>query len=311
MDERLVTLIFENQQAERLDKFLTACLPEFSRSRIQKLIENGLVTLDGHAPRKAGQMLEGRITVVLRIPPAEPSALTPEAIPLQVVFENDDLLVVDKPAGMVVHPAVGHPTGTLVHAALAHAPDIQGIGGVHRPGVVHRLDKDTSGLIVMAKNDQTHRWLQDQFRQRKAHKTYLALVDGRPPTPTGRIEAAIGRDPRNRHKMAVVSAGKGRPATSEYCTLEIFPEHSLLEVHPITGRTHQIRLHLAFLGCPVAGDLVYGRKCSTIPLERHFLHAARLSIHLKGESAPRRFVAPLPVELSQLLEAFRRAARQP
>jgi 23S rRNA pseudouridine1911/1915/1917 synthase len=207
---------------------------------------------------------------------------------------------------MVVHPAAGHATGTLVHAALAHAPEMEGVGGEVRPGVVHRLDKNTSGLILLAKNDLSHRWLQDQFRLRKTNKTYLALVDGRPPTPHGRIEAPIGRDPSQRKQMAIVSASKGRDAVSEYRTLESFDEHTLLEVHPITGRTHQIRLHAAFVGCPVVGDTVYGRRKPTLPLKRHFLHAARLEIRLRNEKKPHTFEAPLPDELERILEQLRK-----
>jgi 23S rRNA pseudouridine1911/1915/1917 synthase len=171
--------------------------------------------------------------------------------------------------------------------------------------VVHRLDKDTSGIILLAKNERAHRWLQDQFRLRKVEKDYLALVDGRPPTPTGRVEAPIGRDPQQRRQMAVTTPAKGREATSEYRTLEVFPEHTLLEVHPITGRTHQIRLHMAFLGCPIVGDMVYGRRRPSLPLERHFLHAQRLTIRLPGEVAARAFSAPLPAELEGVLERLR------
>ena len=305
MSDRLVTLVFDEHQAQRLDKFLAAGLPEFSRSRLQGLIREGFVTVDGSVVQKTGKVLESETVVQVRIPPPEPSSLTPEAIPLDILFENDDLMVVDKPAGMVVHPSAGHRSGTLVNAALSHAPGMEGVGGEQRPGVVHRLDKDTSGLILLAKNDQAHRWLQSQFRERKAQKSYLALVDGSPPTPTGRIEAAIGRDPRMRKQMAVVAPGKGREAVSEYRTMRRFSAHTLLEVYPVTGRTHQIRLHLAFLGCPVAGDTVYGRRHSTLPLERHFLHAARLTIRLRGEKEPRTFSAPLPPELEAILEQLR------
>jgi 23S rRNA pseudouridine1911/1915/1917 synthase len=306
VSDRLVSLVFEEPQAQRLDKYLAACLPEFSRTRLQGLIEDGLVTVDGALPRKAGQLLDGRAVIQVHIPPPVPSELTPEDIPLEIVFENEDMIVVNKPAGMVVHPAAGHDSGTLVHAALAHAPDIEGIGGEQRPGVVHRLDKDTSGLILLAKNDLAHRWLQDQFRLRKVQKTYLALVDGHPPTPAGRIEAPVGRDTQARKKMAIVTPQKGRPAISEYQTLETFPDHTLLEMHPITGRTHQIRLHLAFLGCPVVGDTVYGRHKPSVPLSRHFLHAYRLTVLLRGESQPRTFEAPLPEELVRVLENLRR-----
>jgi 23S rRNA pseudouridine1911/1915/1917 synthase len=302
VNERLFKVYFQREQQQRLDKFLVTVLPDFSRSRLQALIRAGLVTIDGQIARKAGQMLENGSLVQVRVPPPEPSDLSPEAIPLDIVFENADLLVVNKQAGMVVHPAAGHSSGTLVHAALAHAPHIKGVGGEQRPGVVHRLDKDTSGLILLAKNDAAHHWLQNQFRARQVEKMYLALVDGHPPTPRGRVEAAIGRDPAQRKKMAVLPAGKGRAAFTEYHTLQSFPAHTLLEVHPLTGRTHQIRLHLAFLGCPVVGDTVYGRAHPSQPLARYFLHAARLTIRLPGEVVPRTFEAPLPEALSHILE---------
>lgn len=308
MSERLVILNFDEEKAQRLDKFLVSCLQEFSRSRLQSLIKKGLVKIDGVPAYKTGQKLEGQAKVEVLIPATEPSDLVPEEIPLDIVFENDDLMVVNKPAGMVVHPSAGHASGTLVHAALAHAPDMEGVGGELRPGVVHRLDKNTSGLILLAKNDRTHRWLQDQFRLRKVKKVYLALVDGHPPTPMGRIEAPIGRDPKNRKKMAIVSPQKGRAAISEYNTLESFPSSTLLEVKPETGRTHQIRVHLAFLGCPVVGDTVYGRRHSSLPLKRHFLHAARLSIRLPGQERLTTFEAQLPSELAQALQDLRRTA---
>jgi len=306
VSDRLDIFHFEEPKPQRLDKFLVACLEEFSRSRLQGLIKGGLVTVDGVPVYKASQMLDRSCMVQVRIPPAGPGNLAPESIPLDIVFENDDLLVVNKPAGMVVHPAAGHASGTLANAALGHAPEMEGIGGQQRPGVVHRLDKDTSGLILMAKNDRAHLWLQDQFRQRSVIKIYIALVDGHPPTPVGRIEAPIGRDTKQRKLMAIVAPQKGREAISEYHTLETFPNQTLLEVHPITGRTHQIRLHLAFVGCPVAGDTVYGRQHSTIPIKRHFLHAARLTIRLPGEKTPRTFEAPLPEELNTVLEGLRR-----
>lgn len=305
MNERLVVFQFEEGQAQRLDKFLVTCLPEFSRSRLQAMINDGLVSVDGVPARKSGQMLEGAEHVQVHIPPPQPSELIPEDIPLDVIFENDDVLVINKPAGMVVHPAAGHFSGTLVHAALAHAPEMEGIGGEQRPGVVHRLDKNTSGLILLAKNDLSHRWLQDQFRLRKVEKTYLALVDGQPPTPRGRVEAAIGRDTHQRKQMAITPSSKGRAAISTYLTLENFQNHTLLEFHPLTGRTHQIRLHAAFLGCPVVGDTLYGRRHPSLPIKRHFLHAASLTIRLPREQEPRSFNAPMPDELLQILETLR------
>jgi 23S rRNA pseudouridine1911/1915/1917 synthase len=305
VNERLVVFQFEEGQAQRLDKFLVTCLPEFSRSRLQAMINDGLVSVDGVPARKSGQMLEGAEHVQVHIPPPQPSELIPEGIPLDVIFENDDVLVINKPAGMVVHPAAGHSSGTLVHAALAHAPEMEGIGGEQRPGVVHRLDKNTSGLILLAKNDLSHRWLQDQFRLRKVEKTYLALVDGQPPTPRGRVEAAIGRDTHQRKQMAITSSSKGRAAISTYLTLENFQNHTLLEFHPLTGRTHQIRLHAAFLGCPVVGDTLYGRRHPSLPIKRHFLHAASLTIRLPREQEPHSFNAPMPDELLQILETLR------
>ena len=306
MSDRLEVFQFEKEEKERLDVFLTACLPEFSRSRIQGLIRDSFVSVDGEAVTKTGRDLEPGERVEIRIPPRAPSGLIAENILLDIVFENDDLMVVNKPAGMVVHPSPGHDSGTLVHAVLGHAPEMEGIGGEERPGIVHRLDKETSGLIVIAKNEQAHRWLQDQFRTRTVEKIYLALVDGKPPTPSGRVEAPIGRNSTHRKLMSVVPLEKGREAVSEYRTLESFPAHTLLEIHPLTGRTHQIRVHLAFLGCPVVGDTVYGKKKSTVELDRHFLHAYRLKIILPGESEPRIFEAGLPVELERALEEVRR-----
>ncbi len=306
MSERVVRLRFEKQTSERLDKFLAASLPEFSRSRIQGLIADGCVDVNGRAAGKAGQPLEAGAALTVRIPPPAPVDLIPEQIPLDVIFENDDLLVVNKPAGMVVHPAAGHSSGTLVNAVLGYDAEIEGIGGEERPGVVHRLDKDTSGLILIAKNERAHRWLQEQFRLRKVEKTYLALVDGKPPTPSGRVETFIGRDPKNRKRMANVSASKGREAISEFRTLESFKNYTLLEFHPHTGRTHQIRLHCAFLKCPIAGDEVYGRKSSTVALVRHFLHASKLKIVLPGETDAQTFESTLPNDLDEVLEKLRK-----
>lgn len=300
------TFSFEGSQPQRLDKFLVSRLPEFSRARLQSLIKDGYVWVSEKPAQKPGLLLERPCQVMVLVPPAQPSTLAPEEMPLDIVFENEDLIVVNKPAGMVVHPGAGHFSGTLVQAALAYAPGIEGVGGEERPGVVHRLDKDTSGLILLAKNDRAHRWLQDQFRLRRVKKIYLALVDGRPPTPSGRIEADIGRDAQNRSLMAVVPIQRGREAVSEYITLEEFPRHTLVEVHPLTGRTHQIRLHLAFLGCPVAGDTRYGLKKSTLPISRHFLHAQRLTIQLPGELQPRTFESPLPKELQSILDQLRK-----
>ena len=305
MSDRVEKFVYDGEKADRLDKFLVTCLPEFSRARLQGLIDEGFVTINNVRAKKSGQSIDPGAEIEVRIPPPVPSGLVGEDIPLDIIFENDDLLIVNKPAGMVVHPAAGHDSGTLVHAVLGYDPDLEGIGGEERPGLVHRLDKETSGLIVLAKNERAHRWLQDQFRLRTVEKTYLALVDGMPPTPTGRVEASIGRDPSHRKKMAIVTAGKGREAVSEYKTLETFKNHTLLEFHPHTGRTHQIRLHCQFLGCPIVGDSIYGRKNPTVDLDRHFLHAYRLKIVLPGEKEPRVFTAALPEELEGVLTDLR------
>lgn len=305
MSDQISIFTYQGEKGYRLDHFLVGHMPDLSRSRIQGLIRDGFVRVANEVVTKSGMGLEDGQVVELRLPPPQPSGITAEEIPLQIIFENKDLMVVNKPAGMVVHPAVGHASGTLVNAAMAHAPDIEGIGGEQRPGVVHRLDKETSGLILLAKNDLALRWLQDQFRLRKVKKLYLALVDGLPPTPSGVVEAPIGRDPSHRKKMAVVPIQRGREAVTEYHTVERFAAHTLIEAHPLTGRTHQIRLHMAFLGCPIVGDTLYGHKHSSLPLKRHFLHAAHLEIHIPGESQARAFEAPLPPELQEALAQLR------
>jgi 23S rRNA pseudouridine1911/1915/1917 synthase len=292
---------------ERLDRALVATLGEYSRSQIQRLVEDGFVKVDGAVAGKAGLRLAGGEQVLVSLPTPVPARLEPENIPLTIVYEDNNLIVIDKPAGMLVHPSAGHMHGTLVHAVLGHVPDIAGVGFELRPGIVHRLDRDTSGLIVVAKNDLAHRDLQRQFKARTVEKVYLALVDGAPPTERGRIEAHIGRDLRDRKRMGVVRPEQGRASVTEYRVLERFPAHTLIEARPLTGRTHQIRVHLAFLGCPVAGDIVYGRKRATILLARHFLHAARLRLTLLDGEA-KVFEAPLPPELLGVLYELRGGA---
>lgn len=289
----------------RLDLTLVEHLSDFSRSRLQSIIQEGCVKVDGVTVTKPGIKLGGGELVEVQIPETAPAEIEPEAIPLEVIFEDEHVLLVNKPAGMVVHPSAGHARGTLVHAALAHAPDLEGVGGKRRPGVVHRLDKDTSGLIILAKTDQAHQDIQRQFKRREVDKTYIALVDGAPPTPSGRVEAAITRHPQHRKRMAVVPDDQGRAAVTIYHTAERFRDHTLLEVHPHTGRTHQIRVHLAFLDCPIAADTVYGRRKASVDLDRHFLHAAGLKFRLPGEETKREFQAPLPEDLARLLERLR------
>lgn len=307
MTDRIVHLTVETG-GDRIDRYLAASLPDTSRAQIQRLIEDGFVTVNRAPVGRASRKLAEGDQVVVRIPPPAPATLAPEPIPLSIVYEDRDLIVVDKPAGMVVHPAAGHPSGTLVNAVLAHDPGLEGVGDEQRPGIVHRLDRDTSGLIVVAKNDRAHRHLQAQFKDRTAHKIYLALAVGRPPSATGRIEAAIGRDPKNRQRMAVVQNDSGREAVTVYRTLESFKQFTLLEAEPKTGRTHQIRVHLTFLGCPIAGDPLYATPRSVqvrLPgLGRQFLHAARLTLTLPSGTA-RTFESPLPDDLANVLAYLR------
>jgi 23S rRNA pseudouridine1911/1915/1917 synthase len=286
---------------ERLDKTIAAALADLSRTQIQRLIEDGFVEVDGRVVLKPALRLEHPVAIQVRVPPPAPSTNLPEAIPLDIIFENDDLLVINKPAGLVVHPSAGHFAGTLVNAVLAHAPDLEGVGEEQRPGIVHRLDRDTSGLIVVAKTNLAHRDLQRQFKERSVDKMYLALLDGHLPTPTGRIEAAIGRDVHDRKRMAVVPESQGRAAVTEYRTRAEYAAHTLVEAHLLTGRTHQLRLHFAYLHCPIAGDTVYGHRTPTLPLRRQFLHAARLSFNLPGTGQRMTFQAPLPADLVDAL----------
>jgi 23S rRNA pseudouridine1911/1915/1917 synthase len=306
--EILRTVVPENAPA-RLDVFLTAQFPDYSRTRIQQFIHEGRVRVDGMAAEKSGQPVSAGQQISMEIPPPVETALIGEKVDLKIVFENENVLVIDKPAGMVVHPSYGHGSGTLVNAILGREGELPMINGEFRPGIVHRLDKETSGLILIAKNDRSLHFLQDQFKNRQVEKKYLALVDGHPPTPLGRVEAPIGRDLKNRKRMAVVEPGLGRDAVTEYRTLEDFQNHAYLDVHPLTGRTHQIRVHMKFLHCPVAGDTVYGLKKPSVDLHRHFLHATCLVIRLPGEDEPRIFEAALPTELQNVLEAFGKAAK--
>jgi 23S rRNA pseudouridine1911/1915/1917 synthase len=289
----------------RLDRVLADCLPEVSRSRIQKLIRQGLATVDGIVILKTGYPLEGGEQITLFIPAPETSSLIPEDIPLDIIYEDEHCLLINKTADMVVHPSAGHNQGTLVHAILGYAPDLKGIGEEKRPGVVHRLDKDTSGLIIFAKHDQAHQWLQTQFKDRNVEKTYYAITEGRPPTPSGRIEAGIGRDPKNRQRMAVLPEGKSREAITLYHELERFEEHTLLELKPITGRTHQIRVHLAFIDAPVLGDKVYGKRKVSLSVPRQMLHAGQLRITLPGNQKASEFSAPLPADFQDALTRLR------
>jgi len=299
---------FVAESGDRLDRALVSRLPELTRSAAQRLIEGGRVQVNG-APvlRPAHRVRPGdRITV--EIPPPEPVALTPEPIPLEVLYEDEDVLVIHKPAGMVVHPGAGHARGTLIHAILAHCPDLEGVGGALRPGLVHRLDKETSGVLLVAKNERTYHFLQAQFQARAVRKVYDALVIGHPP-PEGTIEAPIARDPRYRQRMAVVPTG--RPARTRYRVLKAYEgrwgRYAHLEVYPETGRTHQIRVHMAYVGYPIVGDPVYGRR-TPLPCPRLFLHARAITIRLPSRPEPVTFEAPLPPDLQEVLRALEEAS---
>jgi 23S rRNA pseudouridine1911/1915/1917 synthase len=293
-----VTGLVADRAGERLDVFVTRRLPELTRSRVRRLIDGGLVTVDGRRPAKAGAPLEPGQRVHVTLPPPEPLAPAPEAIPLRVVYEDADLLVVDKPAGLAVHPAPGHPSHTLVNAVLARCPELSRAGGEGRPGIVHRLDKDTSGLIIVAKNDAAHLALARQLKEREVEKTYLALVEGRLSPAEGVIDAPLGRHPRHRKKMAVVAGG--REARTRYRVLREIDGRSLVEVRPETGRTHQVRVHFASIGHPVAGDALYGRAAPPA-LRRQFLHAQRLAFRHPRTGERLELEAPLPQDLAQAL----------
>lgn len=287
---------------QRLDVAVAAHLDRLSRAQVQRLIKDGHILVDG-APAKASYRLEGGEEVTVRLPRSEARPLEAEAIPLSVLYEDDDLIAINKTAGMVVHPATGHQTGTLVNAALARWPGLRDVGGEEHGGVVHRLDKDTSGAILLAKTDAALADLQGQFKRREVQKRYLALVEGVPESSEGIVDAPLGRDPRRRKRMAVVK--EGREAVTHYRLLEAFEEHSLLEIHPKTGRTHQIRVHLAWLGHPVVGDRVYGYRKQRLHLKRHWLHAAALTVRSPSSGEPLTFEAPLPPDLKHVLETLR------
>ncbi|RPI52813.1 MAG: RluA family pseudouridine synthase [Chloroflexi bacterium] len=306
--------LLASQGPERLDKFLAEQVPDLSRSAAQRLIDEGQVTVNGEPARSSHKVRAGDRVVAL-LPGEELEEILPEAIPLHVVYEDGALLVVDKPAGMVVHPAPGHTGGTLANALLAHSPELGGqafhaLG--ERPGIVHRLDRDTSGLILLAKTEKVQRALQQQFKDRQVHKAYLALVHGHLQPAWGRIEAPIGRDPQHRQRMAVLPGG--REAVTEYHVLEQFAQqtgpgagmYSLVKAEPKTGRTHQIRVHLASVGHAVVGDPVYGRRRTHLPLERQFLHAGHLGFQHPVTGQRLELDAPLPADLAGVLELLRR-----
>ena len=288
-----------DRRDERLDVFIARRLSDLTRSRVRRLIDDGLVTVDGRTAEKAGAKLEPGQRVRLRLPPPVEARPQPEPIPLSIVYEDGDLLVVDKPAGLAVHPSPGHAGGTLVNAVLAHCTDLSGIGGERRPGIVHRLDKDTSGLIIVAKHDAAHLSLARQLKERRVEKTYVALVEGRVQPPEGVIDAPIARDPRHRRRMAVVAGG--REARTRYRLLREVDGRSLVEVRPETGRTHQIRVHFSALGHPLVGDPVYGRRKAASLVGRQFLHATRLAFRHPRTGERLELEAPLADDLTRAL----------
>jgi 23S rRNA pseudouridine1911/1915/1917 synthase len=311
LDSRIIELIV-SEPGQRLDRYVAQMVTDLSRSRVQRLIEEGLITVNGGTAKPSYRLEIGDL-VVVHVPPAEAVEVRPETIPLDVVYEDADIIVVNKPAGMVVHPSYGHHTGTLVNAILARCPDLAGVEGNLRPGIVHRLDKDTSGLIIVAKNDAARLHLQRQFKLREVKKVYLALVEGCLEPTRGVIEAPIGRDRKRRKRMAVIEGG--REARTEYRVVEYLTDrldriprlYTLVEAEPRTGRTHQVRVHFASIGHPLAGDRVYGfRKQHLSGLRRQFLHAQTLGFRLPSSDEYIELSAELPDDLRVVLEELRR-----
>ena len=281
---------------ERLDRFLASHCPELSRSRVQRLIAEGHVTVDGLQARSSARLRAGQRVSITVADPA-PVAMAAQPMPLDIAYEDQELLVIDKPAGLTVHPAPGHRDHTLANAVLAHLPGLEEVGGPLRAGIVHRLDKDTSGLLVVAKSEEAHAHLAKQFQERRVTKLYLALAHGGVSPPEAIIEAPIGRDRRDRKRMAVLSTG--REATTRYRVVRQYQGYSLLEVRPTTGRTHQVRVHLASVGHPLAGDSTYGKRHPL--LDRHFLHANLLGFRHPSTEEYVELKSELPPDLGEFL----------
>lgn len=296
-------IIVEDQLGTRLDQYLAAQLPEFSRARIQSLIKDGEITVNGKAT-KAKTPVERNMRIEVNIPEPEPAEAQPQDIPISVLFEDKHVIVIDKESGMVVHPAAGNPDGTLVNAVLFHCGDLSGIGGVERPGIVHRLDKDTSGCIVVAKNDQAHLSLTTQFAERDTGKIYLAVVQGCPKEHKGTVFTNIGRHPVNRLKMAVVNPGSGKPAITDWEVLhyDAATDSSLVMCTLHTGRTHQIRVHMLHLGHPLIGDPIYAhpQRQKARP-GRLMLHAWRLAFNHPEDGRRIAIQSPIPSEYTPWL----------
>ncbi len=294
---KVVSLVV-GEPGMRLDRYVAEKCPELSRTQAQKLVSDGLVTVNEQVA-KASLKLDAGDRVRVTLPPPEESP-SPEAMPLNILYEDNDLLVVDKPAGLTVHPAPGHPSHTLINAILSRVPRLPESDDFRRPGVVHRLDKDASGLMVVAKSREAQLNLTSQFKARSVVKAYLVLVKGCLTPGDGVIEAPIGRDSRHRKRMAVVAEARGRDARTNYHVLRHIGDYTLLEVRPETGRTHQIRVHLAAIGYPVFGDRVYGARSERLP--RLFLHACRLGFKLPASGEYKEFTSNLPPDLERVLE---------
>jgi len=294
----------EESQGQRLDVFIGSVFPQLSRSAVQKQINDGNVRINGELAERASRKVRAGDTVDLTIPAPVEFTLDKEDVPLDIYYEDGDLLVVNKPRGMVVHPAGGHHQGTLVNALLAHCQDLSGINGVMRPGIVHRLDKDTSGLLMVAKNDVAHNSLAKQLQDRQVQRRYLALVHGIIRENSGRVEAPIGRDSRDRQKMAVTHQN-AKEAITYYQVLKRYSGYTWLELRLATGRTHQIRVHMAYIGRPVAGDLRYGPTKPAFGLAGQFLHAHTLGFNHPISGKYLEFTAPLPGELQSILDELR------
>ena len=296
------------ETSDRLDRYLASQLTDVSRSRLQKLIEQGHVQINGDICTSKKLDVKSGDRIQINIPDAEPLDLQAENIPLDILYEDDSLLILNKPAGLVVHPSAGHETGTMVNALLAHCPTLPGINGVQRPGIVHRLDKDTTGAIAVAKTEQAFHHLQEQFRTKTARRDYLAIVYGAPPQENGTIDQPIGRHPVERQKMAVVSEEKGRRAITHWHIKERLGNYTLMEFELETGRTHQIRVHSAFIGHPIVGDQVYGsgRKSINVNLPGQALHAWRLRLKHPMTEEWVVAIAPLPPTFTKLLDVLKR-----
>jgi 23S rRNA pseudouridine1911/1915/1917 synthase len=293
---------------QRLDRFLAARVTDVSRARVQELIDRGHVRVDGVTRKRAHRLRAGG-RVDVEIPPRVLDELRPEPIALTIVYEDDDVLVVDKPAGMVVHPGAGHREATLAAAALAHAPAIARVGGERRPGIVHRLDKDTSGLLVIAKTVRAYDSLTAQLAARTAKRRYLAIVHGHVRAERGTVDAPIGRDPRHRQRMAVLGPGRGKRAMTRWVVTERFRDFTVLDVSLETGRTHQIRVHMASLGHPIVGDRVYAPKARPpIPLEGLALHACALGFVHPATQVVKEFTGSVPARIERLLSHLRNTA---